>query len=392
MELRSSWMLLALTATAMIVTAVTAEHNKSGGLYWSTAEEEAQAQLQPRVDDSAVGADFDADGGFSSLDSMLQWALGHSDPDQLKEAAKEVQGLSHSDLNKKRLEIKQLMEDLKTPSDAQLMKVAILDLKNSSLPLEDRHRALEELLELVEPIDNANDLNKLGGFTVVTVELDHSDSETRKMAAWIIGKASQNNPLVQKQVLELGALTKLMDMVKSSFVEEAIKAMYAVSALLRNNIDGQEMFYLEDGDKLLQDIVSDSSIGNRLRIRAVVLLGDLAEFQILENAGTNKYQLPFFSNHTLLKSLVDITSAADLQLQEKALTTIKNLLRLKTTKALVFKDFCGLDAALERMRLRLQNLLVEEYHRDYAMDVESLRSEVQLIFQRKLEKETGMTA
>ncbi|KAL6188340.1 hypothetical protein ACLB2K_039733 [Fragaria x ananassa] len=391
MERRSSWMLIALTATAIMLTAVTADrtNNKSGGLYWSTAEEEAQAQLQPRVDDSAVDADFDADGGFSSLDSMLQWALGHSDPDQLKEAAKEVQGLSPSDLNKKRLEIKQLMEELKTPSDAQLMKVAILDLKNSSLSLEDRHRALEELLELVEPIDNANDLNKLGGLAVVIGELDHSDSETRKMAAWIIGKASQNNPLVQKQVLELGALSKLMEMVKSSFVEEAIKAIYAVSALLRNNMAGQEMFYEEAGEKLLQDIVSDSSIGNRLRIRAVVLLGDLAEFQL---GNTEKDELPFFSNRIFLKSVVDLTSAVDLHLQEKALIAIKNLLRLKTTEALVFKDFCGLDVALERMRQQLQDLMVEEYHKDYAMDVESLRNEVQLIFQRKLEKVSRMTA
>lgn len=42
------------------------------------------------------------------------------------------------------------------PSDAQLMQIAIDDLHNSSLSLEDRERALKELLILVEPIDNAN--------------------------------------------------------------------------------------------------------------------------------------------------------------------------------------------------------------------------------------------
>lgn len=50
----------------------------------------------------------------------------------------------------------ELMEKLKMPSDAQLMQIAIDDLNNSSLSLEDRHRALQELLILVEPIDNAN--------------------------------------------------------------------------------------------------------------------------------------------------------------------------------------------------------------------------------------------
>lgn len=42
------------------------------------------------------------------------------------------------------------------PSDAQLMQIAIDDLNNSTLSLEDHRRALQELLILVEPIDNAN--------------------------------------------------------------------------------------------------------------------------------------------------------------------------------------------------------------------------------------------
>lgn len=43
-----------------------------------------------------------------------------------------------------------------------------------------------------------------------------------------------------------------MVMVKSSFKQEATKALYAVSALIRNNVDGQEMFYAESGDLMLQ--------------------------------------------------------------------------------------------------------------------------------------------
>jgi len=42
------------------------------------------------------------------------------------------------------------------PSDAELMKIAIGDLNNVSTSLEDRRRALQELLELVESLDNAN--------------------------------------------------------------------------------------------------------------------------------------------------------------------------------------------------------------------------------------------
>lgn len=48
------------------------------------------------------------------------------------------------------------MEKMKLPSDAELMQIAIADLNNISASFEQRSRALNELLVLVEPIDNAN--------------------------------------------------------------------------------------------------------------------------------------------------------------------------------------------------------------------------------------------
>lgn len=41
-------------------------------------------------------------------------------------------------------------------------------------------------------------------------------------------------------------------MVKSSSIEEAIKALHAVSTLIQNHLAGQELFYAEDGDAMLQ--------------------------------------------------------------------------------------------------------------------------------------------
>jgi hsp70-interacting protein len=48
------------------------------------------------------------------------------------------------------------MDKLRMPSDAELMKIAIADLVNSTTSTDERQRALDELLILVEPIDNAN--------------------------------------------------------------------------------------------------------------------------------------------------------------------------------------------------------------------------------------------
>ncbi|KAJ6705234.1 ARM REPEAT SUPERFAMILY PROTEIN [Salix purpurea] len=79
---------------------------------------------QGNSDDSSAGADDDLDGRFSSLDGMLQWAIV-----KLKEGADDAQRLSASELQKRQLEIKELIEKMKMPSDAQLMQIAIDDLK-----------------------------------------------------------------------------------------------------------------------------------------------------------------------------------------------------------------------------------------------------------------------
>lgn len=52
--------------------------------------------------------------------------------------------------------------------------------------------------------------------------------------------------------MELGILSKLIVMVKSDSIEEGIKALYAVSALIRNNLPSQELFYAEAGGLMLQ--------------------------------------------------------------------------------------------------------------------------------------------
>ncbi|KAM6562675.1 hypothetical protein CsatB_022673 [Cannabis sativa] len=331
----------------------------------------------------------DIDGGFSSLDGMLQWAIGHSDPAKLEESAKDVQQLPQDEIKKRQSELKELIQNLHMPSDAELMKIAINDLSNSSLSLEDRHRALQELLVLVEPIHNANDLSKIGGLAVVIQELNHVDPDTRTLAAWILGKSSQNNPEVQSKVLELGALSRLMKMVKSDGVEEANKGLYAVSALIRNNLVGQELFFAEAGVQLLQDILSNSTTDIRLQKKAVFLVGDLAVAADLE---VEKHG-SFFRNGILLKSVVDLTSSSDLDLKEKALLAIKSVLQLKgkTSEAAagVLNDVCAFDASLERMRQQLRELLTtytddDEFQRDYAIDLEALLNEVQLIFHTKL--------
>ncbi|XP_061982154.1 uncharacterized protein LOC133701981 [Populus nigra] len=182
-----------LLASAVILTAATVISGERVNETSATADDYLSAGAD--VDDHD-----DLDGEFSSLDGVLRWVIGHSDPAKLKESAEDVQRLSASELQKRQLEIKELIEKMNMPSDAQLMQIAIDDLNNSSSSLEDRQRALQDLLILVEPLDNANDLNKHGGLAIVIQEFNHPDPDIRRLSAWVLGKAYQNNPVVQKQV------------------------------------------------------------------------------------------------------------------------------------------------------------------------------------------------
>ena len=57
---------------------------------------------------------------------------------------------------------------------------------------------------------------------------------------------------------------------------------------------------------------------------------------------------------------------------------------LDSTEILVLDGFCGLKGALERMRLQLQQLIREENDNEYAIDVDGLCKEVNLIYLEKL--------
>ena len=74
-------------------------------------------------------------------------------------------------------------------------------------------------------------------------------------------------------------------------------------------------------------------------------------------------------------------------LLEQALMAIKNVLQLlRTTEVVVLKEGCGLDIALERIREQLEDLMGEEDQKEYAVELESLRTQVEVMFHSKLGK------
>ncbi|KAE8792017.1 Hsp70 nucleotide exchange factor fes1 [Hordeum vulgare] len=133
-------------------------------------------------------------------------------------------------------------------------------------------------------------------------------------------------------------------------------------------------------------ILGSNSVDVGLQKKAVFLLTDLADFQL--NSGNSG--LTFVSERFLLKSVTDMLSEFDLDLQEKVLLAIRSLLKLPSTDARDFKS-CGLDSVLYRLGVQLEELPSEE-QKEYAREVDALRREVLMFFEQKLKLGTAATA
>lgn len=67
--------LLLLLVIALVSRSTAERVNSSGGMVWSTARDEAELAEESGV---VIGEQDQIDGGFSSLDGMLHWAIGKS--------------------------------------------------------------------------------------------------------------------------------------------------------------------------------------------------------------------------------------------------------------------------------------------------------------------------
>eukprot|EP00245_Coleochaete_scutata_P006383 TRINITY_DN20810_c0_g1_i1.p1 TRINITY_DN20810_c0_g1~~TRINITY_DN20810_c0_g1_i1.p1 ORF type:complete len:442 (+),score=104.95 TRINITY_DN20810_c0_g1_i1:104-1429(+) len=281
--------------------------------------------------------------GFSDLDSMLHWAIGHSDPAKLGAAAQEAKQMSAEELEKKRVEIKELMDALRMPSDMELMKIALAVLRNTSALFEDRQRAFHEILEL----DNGDDLDKLGGLETVLEELQRPEEALRALAAWVLGQAAQNNPTVQMRLLDLGALPQLIERVRAEDAdgEESIKALYATAALVRDNRRAQENFFgLSGGAALLTQLLVDDSKTIQLRRKALSFVGDLAEQQ-----SGHTLSRGFFLNRLLLQSILALTIDRDLNIREKAVLALRSVGGLGEQVMGMLRDDCEAQHFLDKL-------------------------------------------
>ncbi|XP_061555916.1 hsp70-binding protein 1 isoform X1 [Phycodurus eques] len=118
---------------------------------------------------------------------------------------------------------------------------------------DERESAFELLSDLCENLDNARDLMVLGGLDVCESKyLCHAQSRLRRSAAQLIATCAQNMPQVQDHLLKMSTLPKLLQLTDSDpHPTVRVKALYAVSCLVREKDTGMEAFLSHDGFSVL---------------------------------------------------------------------------------------------------------------------------------------------
>ncbi|KAG8434101.1 hypothetical protein GDO86_012465 [Hymenochirus boettgeri] len=142
---------------------------------------------------------------------------------------------------------------------------------------EEREQALELLADLCENLDNASDFCKLGGMNLLlTRYLNCPKAELRWRSADLIGICSQNVPFVQEMALNLGAIRNLLQLLDFDCNDQVrIKALFAISCLVREQEVGLAEFLKQDGFSVLMRAMQSDV--QKLKIKAAFLLQNLLQ-------------------------------------------------------------------------------------------------------------------
>ena len=168
------------------------------------------------------------------LNSLLQWGIENSAASNPN--ADGTQPSQSIETPKSRgLNAEALARLMGGPSDADLMREAMTVIQNPESTLDSKMVAFDNFEQLVESIDNANNLDQLGLWDPLIAQLSSTESSLRKMAAWCIGTAVQNNMKAQETLLGMDGIPVICRLAVEDDDEEVRKkSVYALSSEIRN--------------------------------------------------------------------------------------------------------------------------------------------------------------
>ncbi|XP_047311332.1 hsp70 nucleotide exchange factor fes1-like [Impatiens glandulifera] len=246
-------------------------------------------------------------------DGLLKWSLSHADgtrpPRNLSEDDRrwfmEAMQEQTVDVVKRMKEITMVMQ---TPEQV---------LESQGITPADVEAMLDELQEHVESIDNANDLNSIGGLVPLLGYLKSSHSNIRAKAADVVTTIVQNNPKSQQLVMEANGMEPLLSNLASDpDLTARTKALGAISSLIRHNKPGVSAFRLANGYASLRDALSSDN--ERFQRKAL----NLIQYLLNEN-GSDRKTVTDLGFPRIMMHLV--STSEDLEVREAALSGLLEL-------------------------------------------------------------------
>ncbi|KAL4918012.1 nucleotide exchange factor Fes1-domain-containing protein [Aspergillus aurantiobrunneus] len=183
-----------------------------------------------------------------NMNNLLKWGIQNSTANQ--QTSDSSTGDNASQAPRSNITPQMLNSLFGGPSEADLMKAAMEALQSDEVDLENKLVAFDNFEQLIESIDNANNLEPLGLWTPLVELLKHEEPDMRRMAAWCIGTAVQNNEKAQDKLIVMNAIPTLVSLStqdRSPAVRK--KAVYAISSAVRNYQPGMNEVakHLPDG-------------------------------------------------------------------------------------------------------------------------------------------------
>lgn len=149
--------------------------------------------------------------------------------------------------------------------------------------LQEQERLLDELLELVESIDQAKDLSTIGGLSTLCSLLQSPHPSLQWRAAEVAATCVQNNPAVQEAFMNGGIMPALWSLLDSNVVLSKIKALLAVSCMIRGYPPALSWFMQQNGGQKVL-IIAEQSEDPRLQRKCLQILDYILSFLPSERA------------------------------------------------------------------------------------------------------------
>ncbi|ORY53060.1 Fes1-domain-containing protein [Rhizoclosmatium globosum] len=207
---------------------------------------------------------------------LLQWAIINKATEKEDAPARDEPMVPREPIDPKWVDI------ILGQPDSVRMKECVEIIKDASKTLDEKLQAFDELEMLIESLDNANDLRKLGLWKpIFEVLKSDPEAELRAFAAWVMGTAVQNNPGAQKDFLAVEGLPILVHALgNDSDSEVRAKCMTCLSGLVRHNPAAYQLLGANSTSNLglepvLQLIKSTNGNWSKAQKRAVFFLDGL---------------------------------------------------------------------------------------------------------------------